>query len=991
MSSAKSANFSRPVYILNRIAPFRINVAFACGALILVSLACASMAYAQETEDQGISDGLLMPDYDAFRRERLEVDGERLRTPEGFIVEEVASDELIGSCINMTFDWLGRPIVSSEKNGIRILLDEDDDGLYESQKSFCEEVSTAMGMHFIGPGDLLVQANGPNGPGLYRLTDTDGDDEVDIVQSLGKSNGNIGEHGPHTILTGPDGFIYLLYGNHAHPAFAKDPLSPSRDLQEDHLLPRILDPRGHANKIRAPGGTIQRFNPETGEVSQIVGGFRNPFDMAMNASGDIFNFEADMEWDFGLPWYREIRVVHAVEGGDFGWRTGSSKMPLYYIDTLPSVDDVGRGSPVGVAFYYHDAYPEQFHGALFMGDWARGRIRVIMPERDGATYTGTTQDFVLGEPLNVTDLDIGPDGSLYYTTGGRSTTGGLYRVRYDEPIMPRGDSKSITAILDQPMPRSAWGKEAIKAAKEKLGGAWGRNMRNAALNHRLSSEQRVRALEFLQVHGPRPDLNFLTKLLSEEDAEIRSAAVFLIGTYPLVDSLVPLQSMLNDDAPFVVRRACEALVRAGLNKRSLTTEFDALAIDLLILLDHEDRFTRYAARNALRRIPTHIWADAIFDNDFGTNPHKTLEGLLSLIYEQDSPEIADAIYEGLAKLNLTTMDDQTLLEYLRVLSLALIRDERVEKDSFREELVLSWGPRLLERFPSSDWRLNRELQVMLAAIQAPGAIDAMLSELTFEKSQEDQIHTAYALRTIQSGWTEDQQANFVDWFDQGREIRGAASMEGFVDSIWKATLELLPEDERIAAEEHKKYMLDERNAAARELVVEFDGEASEVQSDLEQMSFEELADYLEFDPMAYRTPKLDVGRRVFTTARCIDCHVFGSIGRGGGPDLSTVTSRFRRRDILESIMYPNKTISDQYAAVDVETKDGSVTTGMVVDENEDTLIVITSRGDRVELNKDDISERYDSEISIMPDGLLHTMRLTDLVQLIQFLERGADF
>ena len=95
--------------------------------------------------------------------------------------------------------------------------------------------------------------------------------------------------------------------------------------------------------------------------------------MGMNLEGEIFLFEADMEWDFGLPWFRPIRVVHAMPGADYGWRTGSSKMPYYYIDTLPSVDDVGRGSPVGVVFYYHDVYPEKFRGAYFMGDWSRGR------------------------------------------------------------------------------------------------------------------------------------------------------------------------------------------------------------------------------------------------------------------------------------------------------------------------------------------------------------------------------------------------------------------------------------------------------------------------------------------------------------------------------------------------------------------------------------------------------------------------------------------
>ena len=378
----------------------------------LVYLGCSALG------SRSYEKGLLMPDVDLTRTERLEVMGSRFFTPEGFVVEQVATDELVGSVVNMTFDHLGRPALSREGGGIQLLIDEDGDGKYDSVKEFCTEIKTAHGMHYIGPGDLLVNSEGPEKTGLYRLTDTDGDDKADKVMLIANSRGGIQEHGPHTILTGPDGYFYVLYGNHAFPRVELDPASPSRDLREDHLLPRFVDPRGHANSIRAPGGTIHRLDPELKQWSQIVAGYRNPFDMAADIQGELFPFDADMEWDFGLPWYRPIRVVHAVPGGDFGWRTGSSKIPFYNIDTLPSVDNAGRGSPVGVAFYYHNAYPKQYYGALFLGDWARGRIRVIFPKQAGATYEGRIVDFVLGEPLNVTDMDIGPDGSLYFSTGG---------------------------------------------------------------------------------------------------------------------------------------------------------------------------------------------------------------------------------------------------------------------------------------------------------------------------------------------------------------------------------------------------------------------------------------------------------------------------------------------------------------------------------------------------------------------------------------------
>ena len=38
--------------------------------------------------------------------------------------------------------------------------------------------------------------------------------------------------------------------------------------------------------------------------------------------------------------------------------------------------------------------------------------------------------FLRGKPLNVTDLDFGPDGAMYFVTGGRKTKSGLYRVSY---------------------------------------------------------------------------------------------------------------------------------------------------------------------------------------------------------------------------------------------------------------------------------------------------------------------------------------------------------------------------------------------------------------------------------------------------------------------------------------------------------------------------------------------------------------------------------
>ena len=70
-------------------------------------------------------------------------------------------------------------------------------------------------------------------------------------------------------------------------------------------------------------------------------GYRNEYDIAFNADGELFSYDADMEWDLGSPWYRPTRVVHATSGSEFGWRSGTGKWPTYYEDSLPPAVDIG--------------------------------------------------------------------------------------------------------------------------------------------------------------------------------------------------------------------------------------------------------------------------------------------------------------------------------------------------------------------------------------------------------------------------------------------------------------------------------------------------------------------------------------------------------------------------------------------------------------------------------------------------------------------------
>ena len=144
--------------------------------------------------------------------------------------------------------------------------------------------------------------------------------------------------------------------------------------KEDNLFPLIKDPNGHANDRYAPGGWIAKINPDGTNWELISAGYRNPFDLAFNEDGELFAYDADMEWDFGMPWYRPTRINHVTSGSEYGWRTGNSKWSPAYPDNLPAVLNIGQGSPTNLISGKNARFPEKYRRSLFAFDWSFGII-----------------------------------------------------------------------------------------------------------------------------------------------------------------------------------------------------------------------------------------------------------------------------------------------------------------------------------------------------------------------------------------------------------------------------------------------------------------------------------------------------------------------------------------------------------------------------------------------------------------------------------------
>ncbi len=266
--------------------------------------------------------------------------------------------------------------------------------------------------------------------GLYRVTDSNGDDKLDKVMLLREMFAR-GDHGVHAILPGPNDSLYLITGNNTTPLKTQTSRVPLH-WGEDHLLPRMPDGRGHNRDRLAPGGIIYKISSDGKQWEIVSSGYRNIYDGGINADGELFTYDADMEYDFNTSWYRPTRINHVTSGSMYGWRNGTGKRPEFYPDTLPATVNIGPGSPTGTVFGYGAKFPAKYQNALFILDWSWGKIHAVHLEPVGSSYTGTKETFITGSPLPVTDIIIHPkDGAMYFTTGGRKVQSGVYRVTYN--------------------------------------------------------------------------------------------------------------------------------------------------------------------------------------------------------------------------------------------------------------------------------------------------------------------------------------------------------------------------------------------------------------------------------------------------------------------------------------------------------------------------------------------------------------------------------
>ncbi len=247
-------------------------------------------------------------------------------------------------------------------------------------------------------------------------------------------------------------------------------------------------------------------------------------------------------------------------------------------------------------------------------------------------------------------------------------------------------------------------------------------------------------------------------------------------------------------------------------------------------------------------------------------------------------------------------------------------------------------------------------------------------------TQEEQLEYGRSLRALKTSWTPELRKAYFEWIRKAYNYRGGNSFRGFIKIIRNDAIATLSDGDKTAL----GALLDEPPVQTAVVA------AAPPRPFVKAWTLDELVPIVD---KGLKGRNFDRGRLLFGAAQCASCHRYNNEGGSFGPDLTGASGRFSARDLLESIVLPSKTISDQYEAVTIATVDGEVVTGRIVNLNGDNLTINVNMLDPnglVNVNRTKVEEMKPSPVSMMPEGLFNTLSQDEILDLTAYLLSRGD-
>ena len=129
------------------------------------------------------------------------------------------------------------------------------------------------------------------------------------------------------------------------------------------------------------------------------------------------------------------------------------------------------------------------------------------------------------------------------------------------------------------------------------------------------------------------------------------------------------------------------------------------------------------------------------------------------------------------------------------------------------------------------------------------------------------------------------------------------------------------------------------------------------------------------------------GQAIFNSSKasCRACHEMGYLGGEIGPDLTRIGRTRSERDLLEAILFPSISFVRSYEPVEIVTDSGRVFSGVVRDETNAEVVLAIDAQKVMRIRQEEIEERRQSSVSVMPAGLEKQLTRQELADLVKFL------
>ena len=772
----------------------------------------------------------------------------------------------------------------------------------------------------------------------------------------------------------------------------------------------------------------------THKFEVVAEGTTNPWGTDWDENGQLFfiNTVIGHFWHV-IPgaYYQRMYGEHARQhlyelidqsADHFHWDTREVWSKIREIGVSPTTSQAGGGhAHCGMMIYLGDNWPDRYRNSMFTVNYHGKRLNNDLIERQGATYTARhAPDFLsVDDPwFRGIDLLYGPDGGVYLSDwsdigechnadGINRTSGRIYKLTYGETAPQwTGDLRKLDnhELVNLQLNHNDWlVRQARQVLQERA--VRGDEMKrvHAALHELFASQKEVRrklrALWTLYVTGGT-DEAWLRQLLRAENEHLRVWAIQL-----LIDQAPPSQPVLtelaemakSDPSGLVLTYIASAMRHASLDLRwpiavalAGRSEFaDDRVLPLMIWYGIEpavpqfpDKAIAFARDSAVPKLCGFV-ARRFFEDP--RTKVAAIDQMVELLRSSRDSKFATAILSGINEALKSVQNPAAPTSWSSIGSLLAGNSDPAVSDLARELSALFGDPGAIENFrsrvlnPNIDLSARRQALQTLLRVRAKNTAPLLVKLLDDTALAPDAIRALAAIGDPQTPpLLLERFASFSDNDTRTEVINTLASRSSFATNLVEAVHRgVVPRKDVGPTQVRQLHSLRDPDIDSRvsALWPEWDDSPSAKRELLTR--YKQL-----LTPARLQTADPSAGRLVFKQA-CSVCHTLFGEGAKIGPEL-TGADRRNLDYLLPNILDPSAVVPENYRAWVVTMKDDRVLNGIIAAKADQTVTLQTT-SEKLVLQRSEIDSMSESQLSMMPEGLLQTLTEQQVADLICYL------